>query len=226
MPTTFKPLITTDWANILNTEFEAPYFIALTNFLSTAYSKGNIFPPQDAVFNAFNKTPFKKVKVVIIAQDPYHQTGQANGLAFAVNSGITLPPSLKNIFKELTTDLNIPTPPPSNLIAWADKGVLLLNTILTVAESTPGAHQQKGWEIFTNAVIKHLSTEKTKLVFLLWGKYAQAKKTLINAEKHFILEAAHPSPLSAYNGFFGCKHFSKTNVLLAENGFLPIAWAG
>lgn len=212
------------WKKYLKTEFEAHYFAQLKDFLLDEKSKYRIFPPGAKIFNAFNSTPFDKVKVVIIGQDPYHGVGQANGLCFSVSDGIKQPPSLQNIFKELNQDLNIPMPQSGNLEPWAKQGVLLLNTTLTVRESMAASHQGKGWEQFTDAVIRAISEYKEGVVFLLWGKFAQSKIPLIDTHKHFILQAAHPSPFSAYNGFFGCRHFSKTNAILVENGSTPIDW--
>ncbi len=212
------------WKKYLKAEFEAHYFAQLKDFLLDEKSKYRIFPPGAKIFNAFNSTPFDKVKVVIIGQDPYHGVGQANGLCFSVSDGIKQPPSLQNIFKELNQDLNIPMPQSGNLEPWAKQGVLLLNTTLTVRESMAASHQGKGWEQFTDAVIRAISEYKEGVVFLLWGKFAQSKIPLIDTHKHFILQAAHPSPFSAYNGFFGCRHFSKTNAILVENGSTPIDW--
>ncbi|HVA97351.1 MAG TPA: uracil-DNA glycosylase [Bacteroidia bacterium] len=219
-----EPQIEKSWKAVLAEEFDAAYFSELKLFLIKEKNKYSIFPSGNLIFSAFNRTPFEKVKVVIIGQDPYHGFGQANGLCFSVSDGIKQPPSLKNIFKELVSDVNIPFPKTGNLESWADQGILLLNATLTVRENEAGAHQQKGWERFTDKAIQELSNRKSGLVFLLWGKYAQAKETLIDSSKHHILKAAHPSPFSAYNGFFGCKHFSKTNQLLLENGHKIIDW--
>lgn len=185
--------------------------------------KSTVFPTGNQLFAAFNHTPFENVKVVIIGQDPYHKKGQANGLSFSVSLGVANPPSLKNIFKELNSDLGIPMPHTGNLESWANQGVLLLNTTLTVREGQPGSHQKKGWEIFTDAVIKTISDQKKGVVFLLWGLFAQTKEEFIDKDKHFVLKAAHPSPL-ARGAFFGCKHFSKTNKILEHQGILPIDW--
>ncbi len=211
------------WKNVLKEQFTAPYFVNLKAFLEDEKKKHVVFPPGNQIFSAFNRTPFKKIKVVIIGQDPYHGPGQANGLCFSVNSGLRKPPSLVNVFKELQSDLNIPIPQDGNLEAWADQGILLLNATLTVRASTPGSHQKKGWETFTDAVIKAVSDNKKGIIFLLWGNFAQTKAELIDKEKHFILTAAHPSPL-ARGAFFGCRHFSKTNKLLEHQGNLPIDW--
>jgi uracil-DNA glycosylase len=218
-----NPSIDESWKRLLITEFSAPYFIHLKQFLVSEKKSHNVYPPGNEIFAAFNYTPFDKVKVVIIGQDPYHGPGQANGLCFSVSPGIAQPPSLKNVFKELQTDLGIPVPYTGNLEAWAKQGVLLLNATLTVRANTPGSHQKKGWEQFTDAVIKCISDHKKGVVFLLWGSFAQSKEALINQEKHFVLKAAHPSPL-ARGAFFGCRHFSKTNKILEHQGIPPIDW--
>lgn len=211
------------WKKVLNEQFSAPYFLELKAFLVNEKKQHIVFPPGNQIFSAFNRTPFDKVKVVIIGQDPYHGPGQANGLCFSVSPGLRKPPSLVNIFKELQTDLNIPIPQDGNLEPWADQGVLLLNATLTVRAGNAGSHQKKGWETFTDAVIKVVSDNKKGIIFLLWGNFAQTKAELIDKDKHFILTAAHPSPL-ARGAFFGCKHFSKTNKLLEHQGILPIDW--
>ncbi len=211
------------WKDVLKNEFNSPYFHDLKFFLEAEKKKHTIYPPGNKIFSAFNRTPFDKVKVVIIGQDPYHGPGQANGLSFSVSSGIRKPPSLVNIFKELYADLGIPIPQDGNLEPWAEQGVLLLNATLTVKAGLPGTHQKKGWEKFTDAVIKTISDNKKGIIFLLWGNFAQTKAALIDKEKHFILAAAHPSPL-ARGAFFGCKHFSKTNKLLEHQGIMPIDW--
>ena len=212
------------WKTLLTEEFSAPYFQELKHFLAEEKKQHVLFPPESKIFSAFDYTPPEQVKVVIIGQDPYHKTGQANGLCFSVNTGISNPPSLVNIFKELTTDIGIPIPQNGNLEPWAKQGVLLLNATLTVREGQAGSHQNKGWEAFTDAVIKIISSHKKGIVFLLWGKYAHSKEALIDSNKHHILKAAHPSPL-ARGAFFGCKHFSKTNAILAKQGTPPINWA-
>ncbi len=212
------------WNAILKEEFTSPYFIKLKEFLVKEKKEFKVYPPGKLIFSAFNHTPFDKVKVVIIGQDPYHGPGQANGLCFSVSDEVKKPPSLVNIFKELQTDLGIPIPRSGNLEPWANQGVLLLNATLTVRANHPGSHQKKGWEQFTDAVIKKISEQKKGIVFILWGKYAQTKEELINTDKHFILKAAHPSPLAG-GKFFGCKHFSKTNKLLEHNLILPIDWS-
>lgn len=212
------------WQEVLQTEFDKPYFENLVGFVKQEYASSTIFPPAGQIFNAFNTCPFNNVKVVILGQDPYHGPGQAHGLCFSVNDGIQFPPSLQNIFKEITSDLGIPAPKTGNLTRWAEQGVLLLNATLTVRASQAGSHQGKGWEEFTDAVIKTISEKAENVVFILWGSYAIKKKTLINASKHCILTAPHPSPLSSYRGFFGCKHFSQTNTYLTSKGKTPIEW--
>jgi len=214
------------WKEELKDEFGKPYFTQIVHFLREAKKAGKIiYPPGKLIFNAFECTPFDKVKVVIIGQDPYHNTGQAHGLSFSVPYGVTPPPSLVNIFKELKDDLDIPIPHTGNLEKWAKQGVLLLNASLTVEANTPMSHSQLGWHHFTDAVIQHISAHKEHVVFMLWGKFAQNKENLIDAANHKILKAAHPSPFSAYNGFFGCRHFSKVNHWLTEHGERPIDWS-
>lgn len=215
--------INESWKSRLNDQFTAPYFLQLKDFLVNEKKQFTIFPPGKQIFAAFDHTPFENVKVVIIGQDPYHGPGQANGLCFSVNTGITKPPSLVNIFKELEVDLGIPVPKSGNLEPWADQGVLLLNATLTVRENQPASHHGKGWERFTDAVIKTISQQKKGVVFLLWGRFAQTKEELIDQDKHFILKAAHPSPL-ARGAFFGSKHFSKTNEILKKQGLERIDW--
>ncbi len=206
-------------------ELEKDYFQELIHFVQRERMSGKvIFPPENIVFNAFEKISENNLNVVIFGQDPYHGAGQANGLAFSVNKGVKIPPSLRNIFKELHSDLGIPIPEHGDLTDWAKQGVLLLNTILTVEEGKPGSHQNIGWERFTDAIIKKISTERDGVVFILWGNYAKNKIKLIDSNKHLILQAAHPSPLSAYQGFFHCKHFSKTNSYLMKLGKKPIDW--
>ena len=213
------------WLPFLKEEFEKPYFQDLSNFISKEYENNTCFPPATDIFNAFLHTSFKNLKVVIIGQDPYHGFGQAHGLCFSVNKDVAHPPSLINIFKELEQDLGIPYPKSGNLNKWADQGVFLLNATLTVREGEAGSHQKKGWEQFTDAVIKIINEHKEQVVFLLWGGYAKKKAKLIDKHKHFILETGHPSPLSANRGFwFGNKHFSKTNYLLEQVGLQPVAW--
>ncbi|MEO5651160.1 MAG: uracil-DNA glycosylase, partial [Ginsengibacter sp.] len=206
-------------------EFSKPYFEQLALFLKTEKALGKtIYPPGNLFFNAFEKTPFGKIKVVILGQDPYHNKGQAHGLSFSVPDGIAKPPSLLNIFKELKNDLGMSIPETGNLEKWAEQGVLLLNASLSVRQNEPGSHGNNGWLQFTDHVIKKVSDEKEGIVFLLWGKYAQEKQSLIDESKHFVLKAAHPSPFSADKGFFGCKHFSKTNELLMKQHKEPINW--
>jgi uracil-DNA glycosylase len=214
------------WKQELNNEFSKPYFAQIVQFLKEEKKAGKtIYPPGKLIFNAFECTPFEKVKVVIIGQDPYHNTGQAHGLSFSVPDNIPPPPSLVNIFKELKDDLDISIPHTGNLEKWAKQGVLLLNASLTVEANKPMSHSQSGWHYFTDEVIRHISAHKDYIVFMLWGKFAQNKESLIDAAKHKILKAAHPSPFSAYNGFFGCGHFSKTNNWLREHGEKPIDWS-
>ncbi len=218
------PKIEASWKAILLDESNKDYFKKLKEFLVQEKQQHIIYPSGKEIFNAFNYTPFEKVKVVILGQDPYHGKGQAHGLSFSVPVGIKPPPSLKNIFKELKVDLDIPIAKSGNLTSWAKQGVLLLNTTLTVRAKQAGSHQNKGWENFTDAVISNLSANKEALIFLLWGRFAQTKASLIDSKKHHILTAAHPSPFSAYSGFFGCKHFSKTNEILNKNGLETIDW--
>ena len=220
-----NPIIEASWKDALAEQFAAPYFAQLKQFLVAEKQQFVVFPPGPQIFNAFNLTPFDKVKVVIIGQDPYHEPGQAHGLCFSVQPGTKFPPSLMNIFQELQSDLGIPMPQNGNLERWAQQGVLLLNATLTVRAHQAGSHQRRGWELFTDAAISKLSQKRSGIVFLLWGSYAQAKIQLIDTSKHFILTAPHPSPLSAYRGFFGCKHFSKTNELLVQSGQTPIDWS-
>ena len=212
------------WKNILSAEFDKPYFKELTGFINKEYSNYQCFPKIDEVFSAFDNCSFKDLKVVIIGQDPYHDENQANGLCFSVKDGIKHPPSLKNIFKEIATDLNIEIPQSGNLEKWAKQGVLLLNATLTVRAHEAGSHQKKGWETFTDFVIEQISKEKESVVFLLWGKFAESKMKLINLKKHTILVAPHPSPLGAWRGWFGSKHFSKTNEILQKEKKSTIKW--
>ena len=214
------------WKEVLHSEFSKPYFQQITAHLKTEKATGaTIYPPGPLIFNAFDKTPFNKVKVVLLGQDPYHGKGQAMGLSFSVPDDIKPPPSLENIFKELHDDIGMPIPDTGNLTKWAEQGVFLLNAILTVRAKEPASHQKIGWQQFTDRVIQILSDEKEGIVFLLWGKFAQEKQVLIDATKHHILKAAHPSPYSADKGFFGCRHFSKANQLLAKQGKDPIDWS-
>lgn len=223
--TVVNPIIHESWRQVLQKEFDSAYFLELKRFLIEEKKKFSIFPPGPFVFAAFDHTPFDLVKVVIIGQDPYHGPGQAHGLCFSVNKGIDIPPSLINIYKEIRHDLGIDPPGHGCLDSWARQGVLLLNATLTVRAHQAGSHQNKGWERFTDAAISALSEKKTGLVFLLWGNYAQAKTSLIDTSRHFVLKAPHPSPLSASRGFFGCGHFSKTNLLLSDQGKEIINWA-
>lgn len=220
-----NPSIDLSWKEQLTDEFNADYFTKLKEFLITEKQTQRVFPPGNKIFSAFNHTPFDKVKVVILGQDPYHGEGQAHGLCFSVPDGVAKPPSLVNIFKEINDDLGLPVPSTGNLEKWADQGVLLLNATLTVRANIAGSHQKRGWENFTDAAIKKLSDKRENLVFILWGRFAQNKEVLIDASKHCILKSAHPSPLSAYNGFFGCKHFSKTNEYLRSKGIGEIDWS-
>ncbi len=215
-----------DWKQALKSEFDRPYFQQVVTFLKIERAQGKtIYPPGALIFNAFEKTPFDKVKVVILGQDPYHGPGQAHGLSFSVQPGVKPPPSLVNIYKELQADIGLPTPTSGNLDHWAQQGVLLLNAALTVRANEPASHSKIGWADFTNAVISKLSDEKTGIVFLLWGRFAHEKQSLIDETKHFVLKAAHPSPFSADKGFFGCRHFSKTNEILSKQGIDPIDWS-
>ena len=213
------------WKKVLEAEFNKPYFLQIVHFLKTEKILGKIiYPPGSQIFNAFEMSPFEKTKLVILGQDPYHGPGQAHGLCFSVPDGVRPPPSLQNIFKELNTDVGMPIPQTGNLSPWAKQGVLLLNAYLTVLANAPASHSQAGWGEFTDTVIKKLSDLKKNLVFLLWGKFAQEKQSLIDETKHYVLKAAHPSPFSADKGFFGCRHFSKANTYLMKNGMDPIDW--
>lgn len=218
------PKIDPSWKEFLKEEFTKPYFAQLKEFLIEERKNFTIFPPGGYIFNAFNLTPLDQVKVIILGQDPYHDHGQAHGLCFSVMDGVRFPKSLQNIFKELESDLNILVPFSGNLEKWAKQGILLLNATLTVRAHQAGSHQNHGWEIFTDTIIKKLSDEKNNLIFVLWGNYARAKKVFIDSKKHHIIESVHPSPLSAYNGFFGSKPFSKINTILEESGKTPIKW--
>lgn len=219
-----NPTIEHSWKQALSEEFNKEYFIQLKSFLVNEKKNHTIYPPGSEIFSAFNYTPFNSVKVVIIGQDPYHGPGQANGMCFSVKNGIRKPPSLQNIFKELKNDLDYEIPENGNLEKWAKQGVLLLNATLTVRAHSAGSHQNKGWEYFTDATIKLLSGKKQKLVFILWGNYARAKKELIDINKHHIIESPHPSPFSADRGFFGSKPFSKSNEYLKNVGITEINW--
>ncbi|MBM9589822.1 uracil-DNA glycosylase [Leptospira sp. 201903075] len=216
--------IESGWKEVLTAEFEKPYFSALRDWIREEYKSKVVYPPAKLIFNAFDSCPFDKVKVVILGQDPYHGPGQAHGLCFSVNEGVPFPPSLQNIFKEITDDLGKPVPKSGDLTRLANQGVLLLNATLTVQKDKAGSHQNKGWEEFTDAAIKILAEKKSNIVFLLWGAFAGKKEILIPPNKHFVLKSAHPSPLSAYRGFLGNKHFSKTNEYLISQGKEPIDW--
>lgn len=219
-----EPTIEESWKDILTDEFSAEYFQQLCSFLVNERKNQRIYPPESKVFEAFNLTPFHDVKVVIIGQDPYHGEGQAHGLCFSVPEGIRIPPSLRNIFKEIQSDLSIEPAVNGNLEKWARQGVLLLNATLTVRAEQAGSHQKKGWEQFTDAVIRKVSEEGSGIIFMLWGAYAERKADLIDASKHHILKAPHPSPLSAHRGFFGCSHFSSANTILRKQGQEEVEW--
>ena len=212
------------WKQVLTPEFDKDYFIRLTEFVRREYQTTTVYPPGKLIFNAFNLCPYNKVKVVIIGQDPYHGPGQAHGLCFSVNDGIPFPPSLQNIFKEIHDDLGTPIPTTGNLTRWAEQGVLLLNATLTVRAHQAGSHQRQGWEEFTDAAIRALAENREHLVFILWGAYAQKKGAFIDRNKHLVLTSVHPSPLSAYHGFFGNKHFSRAHEYLIQHGEEPIKW--
>ena len=214
-----------DWDSILKDEFESPYYLKLREFLKKEYFSTTVYPPMGDIFNALKYTSYSNTKVVILGQDPYHGKGQAHGLCFSVKEGTPPPPSLKNIFKELYSEPGIPEPRTGELIGWAKQGVLLLNTTLTVREASPQSHKGQGWEILTDKIIELLDKKESPVVFMLWGSNARVKKALINNPKHLILECAHPSPLSAYNGFFGCGHFTKANEFLSASGTNAIDWS-
>lgn len=216
--------IETSWYNQLKDEFDKPYFHELTSFVKSEYGSHTIYPPGSQIFSAFDHCTFDNVKVVIVGQDPYHGQGQANGLCFSVNDGVKLPPSLQNIFKEIKSDIGKDIPVSGNLERWAKQGILLLNATLTVKASSPGSHQKQGWEEFTDAVLQVVSKEKSNVVFILWGAYAQKKGDFLDASKHLILKSPHPSSFSAHNGFFGNRHFSKANDYLSSLGTTPINW--
>ena len=212
------------WGQVLAPEFEKDYFIRLTDFVRREYHQTIVYPPGRLIFNAFNLCPYDKVKVVIIGQDPYHGPGQAHGLCFSVNDGVPFPPSLQNIFKEISDDTGAPIPTSGNLTRWAEQGVLLLNATLTVRAGSAGSHQRQGWEEFTDAAIRALAEGRQHLVFILWGSYAQKKGAFIDTTRHLVLRSVHPSPLSAYHGFFGNHHFSLANHYLVQHGQTPIRW--
>lgn len=219
-----KELVPDDWKKVLATEFEKPYIKKLEEFLEVEYKEHKIYPAQENLFSALKYTPYNKVKVLLLGQDPYHGAGQAHGLSFSVLPEIPLPPSLKNIYKELESDLGYKQAKTGTLIPWAEQGILLLNAVLTVRESEPNSHKSKGWEKFTDAIISKLNDSETPIIFLLWGNYAKKKTKLINAEKHIIIEGIHPSPLSAHNGFFGSKPFSQINDTLKKLNKETINW--
>jgi uracil-DNA glycosylase len=213
-----------DWDLVLKDELDKDYFKELLSFVKTEYKNKTIYPKKNEIFNAFRHTSYADTRVVILGQDPYHGENEAEGLSFSVKTGIRKPPSLNNIFKELNDDLGIPISTSGSLLKWADEGVLLLNSVLTVEKDKAASHQGKGWEEFTDAVIKKLNEKKTPIVFILWGSYARSKKSLITNKEHYIIESAHPSPFSAYNGFFGSRPFSKTNNFLRNKGLKEIDW--
>ncbi|QHL86174.1 uracil-DNA glycosylase [Nibribacter ruber] len=216
--------IESSWQEVLQDEFEKPYFKNMTQFVKEEYARTEVYPPGKLIFHAFEECPFDQVRVVILGQDPYHGKGQANGLAFSVAEGVRTPPSLQNIFKEIHSDLGKPIPATGNLERWAEQGVLLLNATLTVRAHEAGSHQKKGWEEFTDAVIQKVSDLKVHVVFMLWGAYAQKKGAVIDEKKHLVLRAAHPSPFAADKGFFGTRHFSKANAYLKQHGLPEIEW--
>ena len=216
--------IAEDWKAVIGEEFSKPYFEELISFVKQEYATSQVFPAGRNIFRAFDKCPFDKVKVVIIGQDPYHGDGQANGLCFSVNEGVPFPPSLKNIFKEVHDDVGIPIPTSGELDRWAEQGVLLLNSVLTVKAHNAASHAGRGWEIFTDAVVRAIAERREGVVYMLWGSYAQRKGAIANPERNLILHSVHPSPLSSYRGFFGCKHFSKANEYLTTIGKEPIRW--
>ena len=216
--------IAADWKELLAEEFDKPYFVALTDFVRQEYASRRIFPRGSNIFRAFDKCPFEKLKVVIIGQDPYHGPGQANGLCFSVNDGVDFPPSLKNIFAEVHSDTGAPIPPSGNLDRWAEQGVLLLNSVLTVRAHQAASHAGRGWEQFTDAVVRTISERRDGIVYMLWGSYAQRKGAIADPARNCILKAVHPSPLSVYRGFFGCRHFTRANEYLAGIGKTPIEW--
>lgn len=218
------PPISNDWAKALSPEYKKSYYRELFDFIGKEYATYEVFPPGDDIFNAFHLTPLSEVKCVIIGQDPYHNVGQAHGLCFSVKPDVDIPPSLVNIYKELCDDLGCYIPNNGYLVKWAKQGVLMLNAVLTVRAHHAASHQGKGWEQFTDAAIRAVNEQNRPIVFLLWGGFAGKKAGMLNNEKHLVLKAAHPSPLSAYKGFFGCKHFSRTNEFLEKNGVTPIDW--
>ncbi len=216
--------IAEDWKEILQGEFDKPYFEELTRFVRSEYAAGQIFPAGRNIFRAFDKCPFETLKVVVIGQDPYHGVGQANGLCFSVNDGVPFPPSLQNIFQEISDDVGTPVPSSGNLDRWAEQGVLLLNSVLTVRAHQAASHAGRGWEQFTDAVVRIIAERKQELVYMLWGSYAQRKGQMADPSRNLILKSVHPSPLSVYRGFFGCRHFSQANAYLESVGKTPIVW--
>lgn len=216
--------IAADWKALLQEEFDKPYFEDLTQFVKREYAAGEVFPAGRNIFRAFDKCPVESLKVVIIGQDPYHGDGQANGLCFSVDDGVQFPPSLRNIFKEISDDVGVPVPASGNLDRWAEQGVLLLNAVLTVQAHKAASHAGRGWEQFTDAVVRIISERRQGVVYMLWGNYAQRKGAIVNAQNNLILKSVHPSPLSVYGGFFGCKHFSQANAYLTSLGKEPIKW--
>lgn len=216
--------IAEDWKEILQGEFDKPYFEELTRFVRAEYSAAQIFPAGRNIFRAFDKCPFETLKVVIIGQDPYHGVGQANGLCFSVNDGVSFPPSLQNIFQEIRDDVGTPVPSSGNLDRWAEQGVLLLNSVLTVRAHQAASHAGRGWEQFTDAVVRIIAERKQELVYMLWGSYAQRKGQMADPTRNLVLKSVHPSPLSVYRGFFGCRHFSQANAYLESVGKTPIVW--
>lgn len=217
-----KKILSNDWQDAVGEEFDKPYYTELREFLKEQYANETVYPPKEEIWSAFEHTPFKDVKVVILGQDPYHGPGQAHGLSFSVKPGVRIPPSLRNMFKELKEDIGCEIPQQGTLTKWADQGVMMLNTVLTVLQGEANSHRGKGWEIFTDEVIRKLSARKEPVIFVLWGKPAQLKKELIDLERHDVIEAPHPSPLSASRGFFGSKPYSKVNSLLQKRGETPI----
>ena len=217
-------MLTGDWEEALRGEFQKPYYKDLYRFVKEEYATHVVYPPSDKIFNAFTHTPLHEVKVVILGQDPYHEPGQAEGLCFSVPEGVEIPPPLRNIYQEIRDDLGIEPPASGSLLRWADQGVFLLNTLLTVRAHAAFSHQGRGWEQFTDAVIRVINEEDRPIVFLLWGRPAQSKSAMLTNARHLVLKAPHPSPLSAYRGFFGCRHFSRCNSFLEERGITPIAW--
>lgn len=217
-------MLQNDWLEAVGGEFKKPYYTDLYKFVKEEYSNEIVYPPSDDIFNAMHLTPLNEVKVLILGQDPYHNQGQAHGLCFSVQPDVVVPPSLKNIYKELQADLGCEIPNNGYLVKWAQQGILMLNTVLTVRAHKPLSHQGKGWEQFTDAIIEAVNAQDRPIVYMLWGKPAQRKASMLNNPKHLVLKAAHPSPLSASHGFFGCKHFSQANQFLEENGIQPIDW--